>query len=269
MSRRRLPALVFVAVALLGPSTLACTGDTETSGALASGGGDDELRSGLRDAVAAVRINGGVVVAAPGKVRRVFDAVGLGPRAARAPEGGLQCPPSFTLEFLDARGVVKATAGFMCGALAAAARKNVAGSVQAGGKSYLVTASDVDALEALAQEPTAIGDALFGVDRAQIAKAGETEVKVTTARTLVAKLVRSIDGDVVPDPYARRARCLPSRAVSFFRGAEQVGSASFSCVDGERGVVEGTFSARDERANGGVAIDAGAVLDVEQAISRP
>jgi hypothetical protein len=267
----RLRALAFVALTLAAAAVSGCAGtDGSVDDGTSTGAGEDEIRSALMGRVAAVRFNGGVVVAAPGKLSRVLDGVGLGPRTERPPEGGLRCPPSYQLEFLDTHGVVKATAGFMCSTLAVGARKDVQGSVLVNGKSYLVTARDVDALDQIAAEPAAIGDLLFAVDRVQIAKPGLPDTTETHNLTLVGKIVRSISADQVPDPYARMARCLPSRALTFFRGADAVATASFSCGgDAEHGVVGGSFSGRDQRTTGGITIDAGVVFDVEQSLVQP
>jgi len=259
-------ALALAVFALLAPVAAGCSAaDSGSDESTTSAVGEDELRSALIGKVSAVRINGGALVAAPGKVQRILEGTGLGPKATRPPEGGLRCPPSYRLEFLDAKGVVKAQAGFDCNAMVPGGRKNVEGTVQVSGKSFLVTAGDIDAIDAIGSEPVAIGDVLFGVDRVQITKPAQAGVAPTetTDGGLVARAVRAINGDQIPDPYARLARCLPGRNVAFFRGGDQVGSASFACVDAQPGVVSGSFVGRDGRTNGGVTVDASAILDVE------
>jgi hypothetical protein len=227
------------------------------------GPAEQEVRSTLLGNVAAVKINGGKTVAAPAKVKRILENIGLEPGAARPDEGGFRCLPSYRLEIFKANGETQATAGFLCGGPGAADRRNAKGSIQVGGKSYLISAKDVDALDAIAAEPLMVGDVLFGTDNVVISKPGREEKTTVTDGAGVAKLVKAIQPDQVPNPQAVFPRCLPSRVVTYKNGTKDLASISFSCREGIRATVTGSFSGRAQQAHGAVKISTGAVFDAE------
>jgi hypothetical protein len=256
----RFHALLALGLAVLASGLSGCAAETDATEE-EQAQSVDEIRATLLGSVAGVRINGGPTVAAPGKVQRILQNIGLAQGAPGPEEGGVRCMPSYKLEMLDSLGNVKSTAGFFCDTTGP--RQGVTGSVIVRGRSYLLTARDLDALDAIGREPLAIGDVLFGVDRVQIGAAARTEAKQTTERGRIARVVRSMNGDLPPDPYARMARCLPSRVVTFWHGVQPLATVSFACAEGERGVLSGSFSGRDAQVSGGVPIDAGVVFDVE------
>jgi hypothetical protein len=267
MSRFRaltpLTPLMLVALTLLVPSFMGCAADTATAGQEAES--SDEIRSTLLGNVGAIRINGGAPVAAPSKVQRILENIGLAAGSPRPQEGGYRCPPSYVLDVLDAKGNVKATIGLLCGAPGASPRQGVQGSVQVGGRSFLITAQDVDAIDAIGQEPLAVGDVIYGADRVQIAAPARAAAapKETNDLGRILKLGRAMNNDLPPDPYARMARCMPTRALGFFKGPAQLATVSFACAEDERGVVSGSFSGRDAQVSGGISVDASVVLDIE------
>jgi hypothetical protein len=232
------------------------------------GPAEQEVRSTLLGEVAAVKINGGKVVAAPAKVKRVLENIGLEPGAKRPEEGGFRCLPSYRLEFLKANGETQATAGFMCGGPGSADRKDAKGSVQVGGKSYLISAKDVDAIDAIAAEPLMVGDVLFGTDKVTITKPGRDEKKTITDGATVSKLVKAIKPDQVPDPNVAFPRCLPSRLVVYTKGTKDLATISFSCQEGLRATVTGPFTSAVDGARGAVKISTGVVFDAEAAAPR-
>ena len=171
--------------------------------------------------------------------------------------------PSFRLEMLDAKGDVKAYAGFVCDG----SRQDAKGTVHVNDKSYLITAKDVDALEAIGKEPLAVADVLFGADRAEISSPRAQTKVSTTDGALVAKLAKTMQGDQVPDPTKPIAKCLPSRAVGFFRGTKQLGSVSFACSEGGRGTVTGSVGGGGS-TRGAIDINAGTVFDIESSLKK-
>lgn len=262
MVRSRWFAPLFLS--LVVTSAVGCAADAaDPDAASAPDDGSDEVRSSIAGEVVAIKINGGATVAAPAKVSRILENIGLNKGAKKPKEGGYRCPPNYRLELLKANGTTAATAGFMC---SGGDRTNAAGSVQVGGKSYLITAKDVDAIDAIAKEPLAVGDILFGVDKATIVKpAQQAANKTITDGASVAKLLGALSADEVPNPNASFPRCLPSRSVAFFKGATQVANVGLNCGEGARGKVQGAFSVAEPRIYGAVQIDAGVVFDIEAA----
>lgn len=274
MIRLRALGLSF-ACALTAPLAAGCAADETApvdqapAGDDATGGSEDEVRSTLLGNVAAITINGGATVAAPAKLRRVLENIGLQPGADRPAEGAFRCMSSYRLEILDAKGETKATAGFLCGGAGSASRKNAKGSVSIGGKSYLIDAKDVDAIDAVGKEPLAIADVLYGVDRIEIVKPGaSTATTGSRDGAIVSRIVKAMRPDQVPNPNAAFPRCLPSRAVGFFKGTKEIASVSLSCGEGARGYVQGNFSARVGESRGAADINAGTVFDVEAELTR-
>lgn len=261
------PLRALALAALCAPLALGCSADDASVDDDVVGGdegaAEEEVRSTLLGDVAAVKINGGKIVAAPAKVKRVLENIGLQPGAPRPPEGGFRCLPSYRLEFLKANGESQATGGFLCGGAGSADRKDAKGSIQVGGKSYLITAKDVDALDAIAAEPLLVGDVLFGTDKVTITKPGRDEKKIITDGALVAKVVKAIKPDQRPDPNVAFPRCLPSRLVVYSKGTKDLATISFSCREGLRALVSGPFTSGVDGARGAVKISTGPVLDAE------
>jgi len=269
----RLHAFALVALTMVAPLAAGCSADEVSSDDPSAaddgtGGSEDEVRSTLLGNVAAVRVNGGQIVAAPAKVKRILENIGLQPGAARPEEGGFRCMPSYRLEILKASGETSATAGFMCGGPGSGDRKNAKGSVQVNGKSYLIDAKDIDGIDAIAKEPLAVGDILFGVDRITIGRPGQAG-KETKDGALIAKVIRGMKADQVPDPNASFPRCLPSRVVGFHKGATEIGSIGLNCGSDFRGTTKGSFSVKVPQLHGAADINAGRVIDVEAAIGSP
>lgn len=260
----RLRAWLLLGAMVLPSGVSGCSAEPAESEGAGEGEGVDEIRASLVGSVSGVRIRGAMVLGAPSKVERVLRNIGLAHGSPRPSEGGIGCAPSYAIELLDARGNVRSTAGFSCDT--GGPRQLVAGSIVAGGRSYALTAHDLDAIDAIAAEPAAVGDVLFGVDRVEIGAGLLGRAKQTSERAKVLKVVRSMNVDLPPDPYARMARCLPNRVVSFWQGARQLASVSFACAEDERGIVVGAFSGRDSQVSGGIAIHAGTVLDVESGL---
>jgi len=270
----RAVALSFACV-LAAPLVAGCAadeaapGDQAPAGDDVTGGSEDEVRSTLLGNVAAIKINGGATIAAPAKLRRVLENIGLQPGADRPAEGAFRCMSSYRLEILDAKGETKATAGFLCGGAGSASRKNAKGSVSIGGKSYLIDAKDVDAIDAVGKEPLAIADVLYGVDRIEIVKPGASAATIGSRDgAIVSRIVKAMRPDQVPNPNAAFPRCLPSRSVGFFKGTKEIASVSLSCGEGARGYVQGNFSARVGESRGAADINAGTVFDVEAELTR-
>lgn len=267
--------LGLVVLTMLAPLAAGCSADTSDdapSGDLAGAGGEgeDEIRrGGLLGQVGAVKINGGETVAAPAKIKRILENIGLQPGAAKPQEGGFRCMPSYRLEFLKPSGESAGTAGFMCGGPGSPDRKDAKGSVQVNGKSYLITAKDIDAIDAIANEPRAVGDVLFGADKIVIGRPGSPSTNIESKDgAIVAKVASAMKADEVPDPSASFPRCLPSRFVSFHKGTKELASVGLNCGENATGLVQGSFSARDPQLHGAVKIDAGIVFGVERSLAK-
>ncbi len=260
----RARSILLVLCGLALASTTACSGADESESGPAA---EDEVKSGslLAQAVA-VQIDGGATVAAPAKLKRVLDNLGLGAGSKKPKEGAFRCMPTYRLEFFKADGTSLAKGGLMCGA---GARQDVQGSLQINDKSYLIVAKDVDAIDAIAKEPLAVADALFGTDRVKIGQPSKAGATVeTTEGAEVAKAVKAFRGDDVPDPKASMPKCVPSRVVTFLNGSKVLGSVSFMCGPGGEGSTTstGSFFVKDDLA-GGVQVNTKALLDIEKAIS--
>jgi hypothetical protein len=270
--------LAVLAVTVLAPLAAGCSADTSgddvnaPSGDVqgAGGEGEDEIRrGGLLGQLGAVKINGGSTVAAPAKIKRILENIGLQPGAAKPAEGGFRCMPSYRLEFLKPNGESAGTAGFMCGGPGAGDRKDAKGSVQVGGKSYLITAKDVDAIDAIANEPRAVADLVWGADKVSFSKPMDGAAKVETKDgALVAKVISGFKADEVPNPNASFPRCLPSNIVSLYKGTKELVSVGLNCGDNATGKVQGRLSTNDEsRLYGAVEVDAGIVLGVKNGLA--
>lgn len=266
--------LALLAVTALAPLAVGCSADTSgddvnsPSGDVqgAGGEGEDEIRrGGLLGQLGAVKINGGATVAAPAKIKRILENIGLQPGAAKPQEGGFRCMPSYRLEFFKPSGEPAGTAGFMCGGPGSADRKDAKGSVQVNGKSYLITAKDVDAIDAIGTEDAAVADIVWGADKVVFSKPS-TQTKVETKNgEQVAKVISGLKADQVPDRNAMFPRCLPSKYVSIHKGTKQLANIALNCGDDATGVVKGRLSAGDTM--GAVDVDAGIVLGVERGLA--
>jgi hypothetical protein len=273
MSRFRL--LAVLAVTMLAPLAAGCSADTAgddvnaPSGDVqgAGGEGEDEIRrGGLLGQLGAVKVNGGAIVAAPSKIKRILENIGLQPGAAKPAEGGFRCMPSYRLEFFKPSGEVAGTAGFMCGGPGSADRKDAKGSVQVGGKSYLITAKDIDAIDAIAKEPAAVADLVYGADKVVFSKPTSQAAKVETNNgEQVAKVLSGLKADQVPDRNASFPRCLPSKVVTIQKGTKELASIGLNCGDDATGIVRGRLTAGETM--GAVDVDAGIVLGVEKTLS--
>ena len=270
----KLHLLALLAVTALAPLAAGCSADTSgddvnaPSGDVqgAGGEGEDEIkRGGLLGQLGAVKINGGSTVAAPAKIKRILENIGLQPGAAKPQEGGFRCMPSYRLEFLKPSGEPAGSAGFMC----SDGRKDAKGSVQVNGKSYLITAKDIDAIDAIANEPRAVADLFWGADKVVFSKPMDGAAKVETKDSaLVAKVISGFKADEVPDPMASMPRCLPSNIVSLYKGSKELASIGLTCGDNATGKVKGSLSTNDEsRAHGAVEVDAGIVLGVKNGLA--
>lgn len=271
----RLRTLVLLAVTTLAPLAAGCSADTSgddvnaPSGDVqgAGGEGEDEIRrGGLLGQLGAVKINGGATVAAPAKIKRILENIGLQPGAAKPQEGAFRCMPSYRLEFIKPSGESAGTAGFMCGGPGSGDRKEAKGSVQVGGKSYLITAKDVDAIDAIAKEPAAVADIVFGADKVIFSKPMDQAKVETKEGTQIAKVISGLKADQVPDRNASFPRCLPSKVVTIQKGGAELASIALNCGDDATGIVRGRLSAGD--AMGAVDVDAGIVLGVEKSLAR-
>lgn len=275
MAMKNFRSLAFLALSMLAPLAAGCSADTSDDApsgdelAGSGGQGEDEIRrGGLLGQVGAVKINGGATVAAPAKIKRILENIGLQPGAPKPQEGGFRCIPSYRLEFLKPSGESAAFAGFMCGGPGSGDRKDAKGSVQVNGKSYLITAKDIDAIDAIAKEPLAVGDVLFGADKVVIGRPGGDSNAESTDGAIVAKVANAMKADEVPNPNASFPRCLPSRFVSFHKGATELASIGLNCGENATGLVQGSFSAREPQLRGAVKIDAGIVFDVERSLAK-
>jgi hypothetical protein len=273
MSRLRL--LAVLAVTMLAPLAAGCSADTSgddvngpSSDVQGAGGdGEDEIRKGgLLGQLAAVKINGGATVAAPTKIKRILENIGLQPGAAKPQEGGFRCMPSYRLEFFKPSGELAGTAGFMCGGAGSADRKDAKGSVQVNGKSYLITAKDVDAIDAIGKEPAAVADLVYGADKVVFTKPMNQSAKVETNNgEQVAKVLSGLKADQVPDRNASFPRCLPSKVVTIQKGTKELANIALNCGDDATGTVRGRLSAGDMM--GAIDVDAGIVLGVEKSLA--
>lgn len=261
----RVRSILLVLCGLAIASTTACSGADESPGAEPAS--ENEVKSGsLLGQAVAVQIDGGAIVAAPAKLKRVLDNLGLGAGAKKPKEGGFRCMPTYRLEFFKADGTSLATGGLMCGA---GARKDVAGSISINDTSYLIVAKDVDAIDAIAKEPVAVADVLFGTDRVKFAQPGKPgTIAETSDGAQVTKAVRTLRGDDVPDPKVSMPKCVPSRVVSFLKGDTVLGSISFMCGgDGEASATaKGQFVIKNDAA-GAVQVNAATLMDIERAAS--
>jgi len=270
----RFHTLVLLAATMIAPLAAGCSADTsgdDVNGPSddvqgAGGAGEDEIKKGgLLGQLGAVKINGGSTVAAPAKIKSILENIGLQPGAAKPQEGGYRCMPSYRLEFFKPSGEPAGTAGFMCGG---GARKDVKGSVQVNGKSYLISAKDVDAIDALADAPRAVADIVWGADKVVFTKPLGGAKHETKDSALVAKVISGFKADEVPDPTAPMPKCVPSKIVSLYKGAKELASVGLTCGDNATGIVRGSLSTNDEsRAHGAVHLDAGIVLGVESGLA--
>jgi hypothetical protein len=157
----------------------------------------------------------------------------------------------------------------MCGGPGSRDRKDAHGSVQVNGKSYLITAKDIDAIDAIANEPRAVADLFWGADKVVFSKPMDGAAKIETKDgALVAKVISGFKADEVPNPNASFPRCIPSNIVSLYDGTKELASVGLTCGDNATGKVQGNLSTNDEsRAHGAVEVDAGIVLGVKNGLA--
>lgn len=270
----RLHLLALLAVTALAPLAAGCSADTSGDDVNAPNGdvqgaggeGEDEIRrGGLLGQLGAVKINGGATVAAPAKIKRILENIGLQPGAAKPAEGGFRCMPSYRLEFIKPSGESAGTAGFMCGGPGSGDRKDAKGSVQVNGKSYLITAKDVDAIDAIAKEPAAVADIVYGADKVVFAKPGTPAKSETKDAAQIAKVISGFKADQVPEPMTIFPKCLPSKVISIQKGTKVLGSIALNCGDDATGTVRGRLSVSE--STGAIDVDAGIVLGVEKSLT--
>jgi hypothetical protein len=268
MNMRHPLSLCFVALAVSLATGCAASTDGETEAgeplAGAGGAGENELKSSILGEVAAVRFDGNTIVAAPSKIQRILENVGLQPGATPLEEGGHRCSAGFSFELLKQSEATAATV-FICGAPGTPESKGAKGSVRVNDKSYVVTASDLDAIEAIAKEPLAVADAVFGADRVVFTKPLQNGAKVETSdAALVAKVISAMNADQIPDPNASGVRCPPVRLVSLHKGSKELAIVGLNCSDRATGIVQGTFFMREPAMSGAVTVNAGIVFGVER-----
>lgn len=226
-----------------------------------SDGAESEVRAALIGAVAGARFgDDDTIIASPRKLGRILANIGLAPGAPRPREGAIKCLPTYTVQFVDKAGSVLADAGFSC---AGEDRKNAAGSVTIGARSYLIVAKDLDALDAIVAEPRTVADVLFRVDRVTLGQPGSRSFVETSKASVVGTFAAALDPEQAPDPKAAVPRCVPTRVLGFYAGVRELAIVSFACSEGERGRVTGRFMSNDEATRGAVTLDAGKVFDLE------
>lgn len=255
--------LVFGAGSLVG-----CAGATDGDTPAADDGeavddvvaANGTVRSKLLGEVGAIRVRD-VTIGDPVKVGKALRALGLGSRNKIPAEGGYRCMPGYRIEILDARGEVLANAGLMCGG---GERTGVhKGSVQVGGKSYLVE-GDVGALEAELAKPQKVADVLFGaVDAVHIVKP-MTGSAGTTDAAAVRKILGALgtSQELTPiDPAAPTPKCPPARILELSRGGKGAAQVTTMC-GASTGKASATLLVGDKKI-GGLTLDMGALGEVE------
>lgn len=121
-------------------------------------------------------------------------------------------------------------------------------------------------LDAIAKEPAAVADIVFGADKVVFSKPMDQAKVETKSGEQVAKVISGLKADQVPDRNASFRRCLPSKVVTIHKGASELASIALNCGDDATGVVRGRLSAGDSM--GAVDVDAGIVLGVEEPRAR-
>lgn len=243
---KRLFALGLVALASL-TTFVGCAGDTDEAPDAVEGEEDDltarQLPGVVSVEIAEVRMQTEVLstktVGAPKKVKSLVAAV----RKLRPSEPVPRCMLRDTtrLTFSDAAGKKVATMSSHCGGYG-----NI--SFENGTTGYGVK-FDGAAVDAAKTAPFAVGDALYGISKIEIAKPGSDQKK-TYAGADLEPMLEGFDLDEVPNASASFPRCLPSHSVTFKRGNDSVAFTSFMCGAGSEppASLKARFTAVDPKA---------------------
>lgn len=193
-----------------------------------------------------------VTIALPSKMNRVLRAI-----QPRGDEPVPRCMPSYRhdLRFFDAQGQEVSKATYSCSGI---------GNVYVGSDVIKVTVNDVS-IENLLAEPLAVGDALWGITDVVVKNFPLQKTETVTSPDEVTDLVQSIDPEqqiVPPDPGAPAARCAPTYAITYKRGASEAAQTSFLCGDPTADEVEANFQVPASEVSGRVKLDPRAFADL-------
>lgn len=207
--------------------TTACADSSEDQNGGAVEGEEDDLTARQLPGVVAVEIadvrdrenvQSSKTIGAPKKVKALVAGV----KKLRPSDPVPRCLMRDTtrLTFFNEAGKKVATVSTYCAGFGNIAFEN-------GQAGYGVKVSTEDARTA----PFAVGDALWGITKIEVAKPG-TQDKKTIQGEGLKPILAGFDLDAVPDAHASFPRCLPSHSVTFKRGDGNVAFSSFLCGAG-------------------------------------
>lgn len=229
---------------------IGCAGSTDDSAAPEAGEEEDltarQLPGVTAVEIAEVHMRATVLnaktVGAPKKVKSIVTGV----KKLKASDPVPRCLMQDTtrLTFLDAAGKKVATVDSYCGGYGSI-------SFESGQAGYGVK-FDGGAVDAAKNAPFAVGDALWAISKIEISKPGSNADKKTISGNGLEPILGGFDLDEVPDAHASFPRCLPSHAVTFKRGNDNVAFTSFVCgsVDAAHAPasIKAQFTAVDPKA---------------------
>jgi hypothetical protein len=209
-------------------ATVGCADSDDQNNGGAVEGEEDDLTARQLPGVAGVEIQDvrgaqevqmlPIMIGAPKKVKALVASV----KKLRPSDPVPRCMSRNTtrLSFFNDTGKKIATVSTYCAGFGNIAFEN-------GQTGYGVRVSTEEARNA----PFAVGDALWGITKIEIAKPG-TQDKKTVQGEGLKPILAGFDLDAVPDASASFPRCLPSHSVTFKRGDGNVAFSSFLCGSG-------------------------------------
>lgn len=259
MSPRRLFLGLVYAAALSAFATTGCAVENDADSA--EDQADIQAGSVLGE-VAAVKRQNSTDYMMGAKLKTILETMGLQRGAPKPKEGEAKCKPVSGIDFYNAAGDVVGSATYGCDINDTT---NTAATLRIKDKSYLIKIKDVEEIRLAAQEPSTVGEILFGANRATIGRVGDqnpVEVKK------IDKVIGALKADELPDFKAPGNRCVPSRLITLYRNDQKLGIVALNCADDARGVVPGALTPLTPRYNslvGKISVNATDIFAAEKA----
>lgn len=268
----RFRQVALLALTLVAPLAVGCSADGANDEAESA---DHEIVSGGLGDVAAVKIGSirseGVTVAAPAKIARILENLGLEENAKTSrTEIETAGVPQVVLTLLGPHGESVASAFFIHidGTLGSRDRQNAKGALLLRGKTYSITAKDLDAIDAIAKEPRAFADIVYGADRVVFMRPMEPWMNVDSQdRALIDKVLGAFTADDVADPNASFMRCPPATGLTFIKGTKELASVGLSCDETAAGVIQASLTTPGGSAtDGALQVDATIIAEARSSL---